>query len=252
MNINTLAPAEAIEAIKAMDDIEEVRDVATDLEIKFSGNTGIDTLKGKIIDALEVKVAEEATGSDGGDETSTDEAPTPPAEEAKKEKEPELVKDDEEDEEIQVATAPVKSGYSVAELLEMDPKEEEDPKIRRQIIRAKAMKLSRVRITNLDPSDSALNGAIVSVVNKYTGKVAKYIPFGEESANGYHVPEILLNHLRNQKFALRKEEKTSRFGVKKYKTTMVPKYSIEVLPPLTKKEVEDLAALQRASRSIDK
>ena len=69
----------------------------------------------------------------------------------------------------------------------------------------------------------------------------------------------MLSHLRTrktmikaQKFALRREIKGGQFGVKKYKTSMVNKYSVEMLPMLTTKEIAELAAAQAASHSIDK
>jgi hypothetical protein len=134
----------------------------------------------------------------------------------------------------------------------MDPNQITDPQLLRQVVRAKALRLHRVKITNLDPSDSQLNGAIITAVNKFTGKVAKYIPFGDEEApNGYHVPEILLNQLKNTKFPMRREIKGGAFGVKRYKTTMINKFNIETLPPLTEKEIEELANHQRASHAID-
>lgn len=230
MDIKTFAPAEAIEAVTPIEDIEVLRATATDLGITFSGNTGMPKLKTKIIEHLEAMIKAESAP------TNSDEAPA------------DFGGDDEE---IEVAVAKP-AGLTVTQLLEMDAQWEEDPAIRRQIIRAKAMKLTRVTIQNLDPSEVQLSGAIISVSNKYTGKVAKYIPFGEESENGYHVPEILLNFLRNQKFVLRRVKKGGAFGVKKYSTTFVNKFNITVLPPLTEKEIADLAAHQTASGAIDK
>jgi len=225
MNISTLATDEAIEAVTAMETVEELREAAQSMNLSFSGNTGEGTLRKKIMDALNTQ--EDAELPDlGGEDVNLDE--------------------------IQDTAGPANKGPSLEEILEMDPNQITDKQLLRQVVRAKALRLHRVKVSNLDPSDSQLSGAIVTCVNKFTGKVAKYIPFGDEEApNGYHIPEILLNQLKNQKFALRKEIKGGAFGVKKYKTTMIPKFSIEELPMLTKKELEDLAAHQRASHSID-
>lgn len=211
------------EDIIGLEDITEVRAIATKVGITFSGNSGIDTLKDKIISAIEEK------------EKATDDVV--------------LVSAEEEEEEIQIAPI-VKNKYSTEDLLKMDPNKEKDTSVRRLIIRAKSMKLSRVKIVNLNPADSVLTGTIVTVVNKYVGKVSKFIPFGDEMENGWHVPEILLNRLRDQTFPLRKEIKNSKFGVKQYKTVMAKKYSIEVLPDLTKEEIEALAQRQTASNAI--
>ena len=232
MTIKHLAPPEAIEAVTSMDSIEDVRKAASDLGIKFSGNTGLDTLKGKILGQLEAALEnEEAPAINisnqidlGGD-----------------------------DEEIQVYVPPVKKKkeLTIGQLLMMDATEEENPNIRRQIIRAQALRQFRVKITNLDPTDAPLNGAIITTQNKYTGKVSKYVPFGDESENGYHLPFIILEHLKDAKFPLRKEVKGGRFGVKTYKTVMVNKFAIEILPHLTVEELMQLAQHQRASQSID-
>jgi hypothetical protein len=227
MDINTLAPAEAIEAVSVIEDKDDLRAIAQSIDVAFSGNSGADTIKAKIIKHYEELMA-----------------PVVPDDE------PDLGVND--DEVIEVAKVPNKAKHTIAELLEMDAKWVKDPAVRRQVIRAKAMKMTRVKIVSLDPGDAQLNGAIISVTNKYTGKVAKYIPFGDDGENGYHLPEILLNFVRNQKFTLRREVKGGQFGVKKYKTTQVNKFAITVLPPLTKDEIKELASHQRSSGAIDK
>jgi hypothetical protein len=126
---------------------------------------------------------------------------------------------------------------------------------KRAIVRAKAMRLHRVRVHNLDPNDAAVPGAIKTVYNKYTGKVSKYIPFGEENEHGYHIPEILMNSLREEKYTMRKEVKqrgqVSSFGVKQYKTVLMPKFNIEILPDLSAEEIHGLAQDQKARGAID-
>jgi hypothetical protein len=222
MTISNLSSAEAIEAVTAMETVEELREAAQSINISFSGNTGEGTLRGKIMKALE------------------------------KEKAPSFLDDGADDDEIMVSkVVKKKAPPSLTELALMDPKWVKDTALRRQIVRARALQLVRVKITNLDPGDAQLNGAIVSVLNQYTGKVSKYIPFGEESENGYHIPKIIFDHLKEQKFALRKEIKGGQFGVKKYKTSLIAKFNLEVLPALNTKELENLAQAQRASHAID-
>jgi len=238
MNISKLAPAEAIEAVTAMETVEQLREAATSINVTFSGNTGEATLRKKLMDTLKSDLNKLEV-----DETVPD---------AEEEEVPDFGGEDTTEDEIQSTAGPAKTGPTMEEILKMDPNQITDPQLLRQVVRAKALRLHRVKITNLDPSDSQLNGAIITAVNKFTGKVAKYIPFGDEEApNGYHVPEILLNQLKNTKFPLRREIKGGAFGVKRYKTTMINKFNIETLPPLTKKEIEELANHQRASHAID-
>jgi hypothetical protein len=238
MNISKLAPAEAIEAVTAMETVEQLREAATSINVTFSGNTGEATLRKKLIDTLKSDLNKLEV-----DETVPD---------AEEEEVPDFGGEDTTEDGIQSTAGPAKTGPTMKEILKMDPNQITDPQLLRQVVRAKALRLHRVKITNLDPSDSQLNGAIITAVNKFTGKVAKYIPFGDEEApNGYHVPEILLNQLKNTKFPMRREIKGGAFGVKRYKTTMINKFNIETLPPLTEKEIEELANHQRASHAID-
>lgn len=236
-DLKLMAPGDAVEAVTEMNEIDDLRKVADDFEVTYSGNTGAGTIKKNLIAAIVAKADADAILREK-------------AEEDEPIKEVSLAGSDDE-EEIQVGKVQ-KKGPTILELLKMDAKWEEDPALRRMIIRAKAMRLKRVRITNLDPADSVLNGGLLSVINKYTGKVAKYIPYGDESENGYHVPVILLDHLKEQQFVLRKEVKGGQFGVKKYKNTMVRKFAIEELPQLTLQEIEEMKARQRAANSIDK
>lgn len=224
MDINKLVPAEAIAAVTAMETVEQLRDAAISLDIKFSGNTGAETLRAKIIGSLE--------------------APTPNSF---------LGEDDEDDSFIQRAPEPKKpKQLSIPELLAMDPNQIEDTVLLRKVVRAQSLRLIRVKVTNLDPSDAQLPGMLLTVINKYTGKKSRFISFGDENDAGQHVEVMLLNHLKNQKFALRKEKKGGQFGVKKYTTKMINKFSIEELDPLSKAEINDLANVQRASNAIDK
>lgn len=234
MDIKTLAPAEAIEVVTGLETKEDLRAAADSIELKYSGNTGPDTLKKNIIEFLQEQEKAEAEAG----EQPTLQSNNP------------LDDDDEDVSDIQVAVKPP-SGPTIEELMEMDPKEVEDTILRRKVVRAQALKMVRCRIKNLDPADSMLPSGLFTVVNKYTGKVSKVIPYGEEFyENGYHVPQILLNDLAGRKFAMRKEVKGGNFGVKRYKTTMVRKFSIEILPDLTKKELQNLAMNQQASGRI--
>jgi hypothetical protein len=202
-------------------DIESLRVRATELGIKFSGNTGVATLQGKI----------SAHMAEGTHDILGDNEPLP-----------EIIK----------PKAVPKGPPSLAELQTMNPAkiDPNNQALIRQVVRAKALILRRVKITNLDPADAELHGAVITVMNKYTGKVSKFIPFGEGSENGYHIPQIILNQLQAQKFVIRKAKKGGQFGVKTYNTNLVPKYNIEFLPDLTPEELKNLADRQAASGTI--
>lgn len=232
INMAQMTASEVIDAVQTATSIEPLRKLAKDMQVPFSGNTGIDTLRGKLVAHLNKFLMSSPQSQSQFDE-------------------PDLSgSDDEEEEPIQV-NRPVKAAKPKVDLLNVDPSTIEDVNLRRQAIRAQALRLVRVKIQNLDPNDASLSGAIISLQNKYTGKVAKYVPFGEESENGYHIPWMLYEHLKQWKFPLRKEVKGGRFGVKTYKTVMVNKFAVEILPPLTMQELKELASHQRAAQSID-
>lgn len=211
-------------------DIESLRARATDLGLKFSGNTGAALLKKKIEQFKEPVSTEEAAAAAAADILGLDEPLPEIMPKAKMPKAP-----------------PTLAELQIMDLRTVNPKNQA---LIRQIVRAKALVLRRVSIVNLDPADAELQGAVITVMNKYTGKVSKFIPFGEGTANGYHIPQILLNHLMGQKFVLRKQNKGGQFGVKTYKTSMVPKFAITILPDLTGDELKSLADRQAASQSI--
>lgn len=232
INTAKMTAQEVIAAVQASTSIEALRKLAKDMEVPHSGNTGLETLRNKIVARLSQFVSASPDNQSQFDE-------------------PDLSAGSEEDFEPIQVNKPVKVSKPKVDLLSLDPTTIEDVSLRRQVIRAQALRLVRVKIQNLDPNDAVLSGAILSLQNKYTGKVAKYIPYGEESENGYHIPWMIYEHLKQWKFPLRKEQKGGRFGVKTYKTVMVNKFSVEVLPPLTLAELQILANHQRASQSLD-
>lgn len=238
MELKNLPKDEAIEAVMAMTELDDVRAAATSLGVTYSGNSKIASLKGKVIDFLDSGDPENDEDTAGVDEISSmlNEALDAGA-----------------DEPIQISTLKKRPApLSDHDLIQMDHVHEEDANLRRRIVRAKALRMIRVRVQSLDPSDAQLNGTIITARNKYTGKISKYVPFASEVSNGYYVPKIILDHMAELKFPRRVEKKGAKFGIKQYQTIMSPKYSIETLPHLTKKDIEELAAAQRASGAIDR
>ena len=231
INMAQMTASEVIEAVETATSIEPLRKLAKDLNVPFSGNTGLETLRNKLSDHLNMFLMTN---------------PSNPAEFD----EPDLSGYSKDEEEIQV-NKPVRVQKPKIDLLTVDPSTIEDLSLRREAIRAQALRLVRVKIQNLDPNDAAVTGAIISLQNKYTGKVSKLIPFGDESENGYHIPWMMYEHLKQWKFPLRKEVRGGRFGVKTYKTVMTNKFNVEILPPLSMTELTELKNLQRASQSID-
>jgi hypothetical protein len=103
-----------------------------------------------------------------------------------------------------------------------------------------ATRLVRIRVTNMNPIKGNIKGEIISAGNAEIGFVKKMIPYNAEQ--GWHVPNILLTVLRNKKFMSHYEVKIGNRRVKRHR--LVPEYAIEVMEPLTGKEIGELKQRQ--------
>ena len=65
----------------------------------------------------------------------------------------------------------------------------------RQRLYRENMRLVRLRITNMDPKKKDLPGEVITVANEYLGTVRKFVPFGEVTEDGYHVPYCIYKQL---------------------------------------------------------
>lgn len=121
----------------------------------------------------------------------------------------------------------------------------------RQYLKAEAEKLIRIRISCMDPKKNDLPGEFFTVANEYIGTIRKYVPFGEVTDNGYHVPQCIYEFLKSREF-LAIQTKTHPVTKQiETKTRYVKEFAIEVLPPLTAAELEKLAADQRATGRLE-
>ena len=121
----------------------------------------------------------------------------------------------------------------------------------RQYIYNEQMKLVRLRIQNLDPKKSDLNGEILTIANKHLGMVKQFVPYGEVTDDGWHVPYIIYKELERRRFLhIRtvKDKVTKQPVVKK---SWAKEFALEILPPLTSRELASLKVAQAAAGSID-
>jgi hypothetical protein len=120
-----------------------------------------------------------------------------------------------------------------------------------QHLRDENLRLVRLRITNLDPKKKDLPGEILTVGNNYLGVVKKYVPYGEATDDGYHVPWILYKLMRDRKFVDIRVKKDPRTGQEVVHRRMVKEFGLEILPPLTKAQLQTLATAQLSASSVD-
>ena len=117
--------------------------------------------------------------------------------------------------------------------------------IRNAVLRRSATRLIRLRYTNLDPSKKEWPGEYLTVNNSSIGRVTKFIPFNEASQKGYYVPYAIYEKMRDAQFNSTRVVNNDRASSKvSYHDTK--EYVIEILPHLTKKELNKIAQRQAA------
>ena len=113
------------------------------------------------------------------------------------------------------------------------------------------MRLVRVRITNMDPKKKDLPGEIFTFANEYLGTVRKFVPFGEQTDNGYHVPYCIFKMMESRLFL---DIKTKTHPVTKQISVLQRwsrEFALEILPELTEAEIDRLAREQAASGRLN-
>lgn len=136
----------------------------------------------------------------------------------------------------------------LAEALNPTEEEEVTPKAqklsRRKEALLKATQLIRCQITCMNPHKRDWQGEIITAGNTVIGTVKKFVPYNCEAANSYHIPRILVSAMRDRKYLQTRSIKTTSGA--RQESFYVPEFVIVELPPLTKAELEQLAADQRS------
>lgn len=107
--------------------------------------------------------------------------------------------------------------------------------------RKKVSQLVRCRIQCMNPAKKDWPGEIFSVGSAKLGTFKKFVPFN--SPEPYHLPKIIYDMLSEKKCTVFYTEVDDR-GNKTRKGRLVNEFAIEVLPPLTREELSELARRQ--------
>lgn len=113
-----------------------------------------------------------------------------------------------------------------------------------------ALRLIRVRIQNVNPAKADLHGEIFTFANEVIGKVSKYIPY-DEAGESYHVPNCIYKMLKSKKFLNVKTYTDKATGRIQINQSWVDEFALEELPPLTPKELHELALKQKAQNNVE-
>ena len=110
-----------------------------------------------------------------------------------------------------------------------------------QRMRDEQLALVRIRITCMNPNKTEWQGELFTVGNSLIGTVTKFVPFNAD--DGWHVPKILLEFMQERQCQVFVTAKTKN-GVSIRQGKLIKEFAIEILPPLTKEELQDLAQRQ--------
>ena len=119
---------------------------------------------------------------------------------------------------------------------------------KRKRLKAEALKLIRIRLTCLNPAKKEWEGEIITVGNSLIGSVKKFVPFNAD--DGWHVPYVIYQQLKERQCQVFYTATDAR-GNKVRKGKLIKEFAIEVLPPLTKEELDELARRQAMAKAID-
>lgn len=114
--------------------------------------------------------------------------------------------------------------------------------------RKEAHRLVRVIVSCRNPEKTEWEGETFTGSNSLVGSITKYVPFNNEE--GWHVPQIILNVIRERKctvFTWKKNGNGDRVKVGK----QINEFTITELPALTPQEIQELKERQAVARTID-
>lgn len=125
---------------------------------------------------------------------------------------------------------------------------EESPESIRARKRREAAELVRIRVTCMNPAKKEWEGEIFTAGNSLVGTFSKYVPFGAE--DGWHVPRIIYNQIVQRQCQIFETKRDAR-GNAFRKGKLIREFAVEVLPQLSKAELQELARRQAMAKSID-
>lgn len=229
-----------------LNELDLLKQRALNMGISFHPSIGLDALKAKV----NAKLAEDKTeaGEEEKEEEEADDTQNPNGSEEDGPADPAF---DAPDEAPVAPLTPKEALATNATPAKRLNKMEQQAQLRKQQ-RSEQLKLVRVRVACLNPAKKELQGEIITFSNRILGEVKKFVPFGEGTENGYHVPWCIYQVMKDRKFVqLRAKKAQNAAGIDTVTQKIVSEFSIEILPDLTKEEIATLAAAQAAGHSID-
>lgn len=129
---------------------------------------------------------------------------------------------------------------SPEEVVTVKPGKETDVQLKARK-RREANALIRIRVSCMNPNKKEWDGEIITTGNTNTGTIKKFVPFNSDE--GYHVPHMIYEQLLQRQCQVFVTVKDNR-GNKVRKGKLIKEFAVEVLTPLTEKELKELAQRQ--------
>lgn len=120
-------------------------------------------------------------------------------------------------------------------------KGEETDGQRRKRLKDEANELVRINVTCMNPAKKEWQGEIFTAGNSLVGTFKKFVPFN--TTDGWHVPRILYEMIKARECQIFYTEKAKN-GIAIRRGKLIKEFAIDVLPPLTKDELSELARRQ--------
>lgn len=217
---------------------EQLLAAAEKLGLTIDGRLGVEKIREEVAAELEVRKEAEARATANAARLEAEKA----AEQAKPET-PVTGETKPADDEIQSPVEPTKmpnlAEHMAAEQAPVDLTNESEGQ-RKNRLRREATALVRVRISSMNPQKKNVKGELLCVSNRNIGTIQRYIPFNRD----WHIEKVLYDALLAKEFMVFDREKTGRAGIEVVTPRCIPEFNIQVLPPLTKGELKDLAQRQ--------
>ena len=120
---------------------------------------------------------------------------------------------------------------------------------RRARKRKEATELLRIRVTCMNPAKKEWDGEIFTSGNSVIGSHTKFVPFNDAD-DGWHVPRIIYEQINQRQCQVFTTIRDAR-GNTTRKGKLIKEFAVEILPPLTPKELAELAQRQAMAKTIE-
>ena len=112
--------------------------------------------------------------------------------------------------------------------------------------RKEQMRLVRVQITCMNPTKHSWQGEILTAAGRGFGSIKKFILFNTP----YHVPVAILNYMQERECQIFESKRNAKTGDTTKHARLIKEFSIQELPSLTRKELEQIATRQSAQADM--